>query len=154
MVYQTCSNFSGKNFQMNSWMSAWISPFVIFTSCSTQMSEVRGREMCLWHQILWFVTSEQGCISEAFAMFLLFLLLLQARHQTLGSPWCPSPWWPPGVPLISTLGADYSSDLSYPAVHESSLNRIHPLISRPEVDFTRSQTGPGGWKKKMGFSSW
>ena len=94
--------------------------------------------------LICYLSIQQGRISEAFAMFLLFLLLLQARHQTLGSPWCPSSWCPPGVPLTSTLGADYSSDLSYPAVHESSLNRIHPIISRPEVDFTRSQTGPGG----------
>ena len=96
------------------------------------------------------LSPQQGRISEAFAMFLLFLLLLQAGHQASGSPWCPPGVW---CPLTSvSLGADYSSDLSYPVLHESSLNRIHPLISRREVGFThslsavlpRQQTGPGG----------
>ena len=86
-------------------------------------------EKCVCDTRYFDLLPQEGRISEAFAMFLLFLLLLQARHQTLGSPWCPSSWCPPGVPLTSTLGADYSSDLSYPAVHESSLN--HSSVKEP-----------------------
>ena len=86
--------------------------------------------------LICYLSIQQGRISEAFTMFLLFLLLLQTGHQASGSPWCPPGVW---CPLTSTLGADYySSDLSYATPYESSLNRIHPLISRREVGFTHS----------------